>query len=138
MNKRAYIVRTMGIMALAVTFSACATTRQNTSTEEEEQVPAVIWFTDGLQKKGVFVKEDGLPYLGIPADESQRLLLNGREVVDVFVFDDEDRAKNEAYQFAGLYPQNDVYIKEALVVVRYTERDTGLTLTLHDLLGVTL
>lgn len=136
MRKGKTLAPMIAILGLAIGLSACTTTRHNTS--EAGETSTVVWLADGLQKQGVFVKEQGEAALDVPAETSQRLVLNGQEVVDVYAFASEDRAWNEARQFAGLYPQNDVYIKDALVVVRYTTHDTGLSLTLFDLLGTTL
>ena len=136
MKRRVSIPRMFLALLLVVGLAGCATTHVATPTDEERV--DLGWFTHSLQDEGVFITEAGLATLSVPAQTSRRLVLNDRDVVDVYLFHDEDVARDKAYTFAGLYPRTDVYVKDELVVVRYTERDSGLSLTLFELLGTTL
>ena len=102
---------------------------------EKEEPADIRWLTSQLHDEGVFVVERGSPNPAISSDKSSRLILNQREVLDVFNFDSLERARIIATEFASHYPQNDVYRKDSLVVVRYSRRDTGLNHLLFKLLG---
>ncbi len=136
MKRRAFIVRTISSLLVAVVLAGCATTNLAPSTDEEGV--DLGWFTISLQDEGVFVTEEGSANLTFPALTSRRLVLNNRDVVDVYLFRNEETARDRAHAFAGLYPRTDVYLKGELVVVRFTERDSGLSLTFFELLGTTL
>ena len=132
--KRPASIHRMLVVLLLV--GGCATTNVATPTDEDRV--DLGWLTHSLQDEGVFVTEEGIANLTVPAQTSRRLVLNDRDVVDVYLFRHEEVARDKAHTFAGLYPRTDVYLKDELVVVRYTERDSGLSLTLFELLGTTL
>ena len=132
--KRPVSIHHMLIALLLV--GGCATTNVATPTDEDRV--DLGWLTQNLQDEGVYVTEQGLGNLSIPAQTSRRMVLNDRDVIDVFLFRNEETAQSRAYTFAGLYPRSDVYLKDELVVVRYTERDSGLSMRLFELLGTTL
>ena len=136
MKRRAFIVRTISSLLVAVVLAGCATTNVAPSTDQEGV--DLGWFTISLQDEGVFVTEEGPANLRFPAQTSRRLVLNNRDVVDVYLFRNEETARARAHEFAGLYFRTDVYLKDALVVVRYTDRDSGLSLTLFELMGITV
>ncbi len=136
MKRRAFIVRTISSLLVAVVLAGCATTNLAPPTDEEGV--DLGWFTISLQDEGVFVTEEGLANLTFPAQTSRRLVLNNRDVVDVYLFRNEETARARAHEFAGLYFRTVVYLKDALVVVRYTERDSGLSLTLFELMVPTV
>jgi len=98
----------------------------------------ISWLTTELQNEGVFVRERGDARRFIPSTTSRRLILDGREILDVYEFSEYGYAADQAYQFAERNPEADVYLKKAIVVVRYSRRDTGLSQTLNSLLGRTL
>jgi len=91
-----------------------------------------------LQDEGVFVMPRGSANLGIPADQSSRLVLDSREVLNVFEFESARQAVDQARNFAGSHPGNDVYQKDLVVAVREGPGDTGLSATLRRILGETL
>ena len=132
--KRPASIHRMLVVLLLV--GGCATTNVATPTDEDRV--DLGWFMTSLQDEGVYVTEEGLGNLTFPAETSRRLILNNRDVVDVFVFRNEEMARSKAHTFAGFYSRSDVYHKDELVVVRYTERDSGLSMTLFELLGTTL
>lgn len=126
------VLGTMLIAGLA----GCASTYQNA--ENEEELTGIRWLTSNLQSEGIAVVEHGSADLRFPAESSSRLVLIGRDVVDVYTFYERFTAADKAFEFAGRNPQNDVYLRGNLVVIRQTERDTGIRLTLHELLGKAL
>lgn len=91
-----------------------------------------------LQDEGVFVMPRGSANLAIPADQSSRLVLDSREVLNVFEFESAQQARDQARSFAGAHPGNDVYQKDLVVAVRESPGDTGLNATLRRILGETL
>jgi len=101
----------------------------------DEMPKDVTWLALSLENEGVVVRERGSAFLNTTATENVRLVLDGREVVDAFVFGSESAAGDEARRMAGLYPRNQVFLTDRLVVLRYTTRDTGLTGTLMQVLG---
>ncbi|GMQ80710.1 MAG: hypothetical protein BMS9Abin05_0138 [Rhodothermia bacterium] len=105
---------------------------------EDSKATDIAWLTKSLQKEGVFITERGFPNLSVSAVTSSRLYLNNREILDVYGFDRVGDAKSNAYTLANMNPQLDVYRKESLVVVRYSNRDSGLNQILFQLLGVAL
>ncbi|MCH8245490.1 MAG: hypothetical protein IH951_03680 [Bacteroidetes bacterium] len=120
--------------------SACTSAKNVASdqAEEERQTTDIAWLTKSLQDEGVFITERGFPNLSIAAISSSRLYLNDREVLDVYGFEKIGDAMSNAYTLANKNPGRDVFLKESLVVVRYSNRDTGLSQTLFELLGVAL
>ncbi len=105
---------------------------------EFSTVTDISWLEQKLQKRGVFISPTGPADLGVPATSSTRLVLDGREILSVYEFDDSDLASGQAYKFYNSNPADDVYLKESLVVVRRSRRDTGLSQTLRDILGEAL
>ncbi len=95
----------------------------------------IRWLTVALQHKGVMIRERGSAFIEIPSTTDARLILDSKEVVDAFEFSSAEIAKSQAFRLSGLYPGNDVFIVESLVVLRFTTRDTGLTATLVEVLG---
>ncbi len=136
MKRRTSIIRILFALLLVAGLAGCATTNVATPTDEDRA--DLGWFTLSLQDEGVYVTEEGVADLSIQAQSSRRLVLNNRDVVDVYLFRNEETARARAHEFAGLYFRTDVYVKDALVVVRYTERDSGLSLTLFELMGITV
>lgn len=135
------VYRTLLTLLTAITLAGCAATGANTDDidfTDEDAVVDINWLTFHLQEEGVVISERGPVNLDVPADLSRRLFLNGRDVVDVYHFRNEAHAYAEAHEFAGFYPRSDVYLKDGLVVVRYGGQDSGLTFTMHKLLGRTL
>ena len=125
-----------GLLLAGMMLSACSSTRS--SAVNEETAIDITWLTKTLQEAGVFVSERGSPDLAIPALSSSRILLDGREILDVFYFERRDKAQAIAYEMANMNPAQDVYLRKSLVVVRSSVGDTGLALTIHNLLGKAL
>ncbi|MFT5144408.1 MAG: hypothetical protein ACI80V_000598 [Rhodothermales bacterium] len=96
------------------------------------------WLIRSLQDEGVFILER--PHGGsvAPATSSVRLILNGQESLEVYEFDRLEEAETTARQWSYQLTGKDVYLREQLVVVRNSRRDTGLSGTLHKLLGSTI
>ncbi len=136
MNKRNMFISAIGVLTIVVGLSACSSTKNGLSNESTQT--DIRWLTDNLQKKGVFISERGFADLNIPAATSARLILNSREILDVYGFERRTTAEAKAYEFANRLPRQDVFLKESLVVVRHSKRDNGLSLTLHNLLGKAL
>ncbi len=136
MKRRTSILRILFALLLVAGLAGCATTNVATPTDEDRA--DLGWFTISLQDEGVYVTEEGVADLSIQALSSRRLVLNNRDVVDVYLFRNQETARDQAHTFAGLYPRTDVYLKDELVVVRFTERGSGLSLTFFELLGTTL
>lgn len=114
----------------------CAIAACSPSRESLDDMPRDIrWLTVSLQHKGVMVRERGNAFLATSAESNARIIVDSREVLDAFVFQSADVASEQAYRIAGLYPMNDVFRVDALVVLRYTTRDTGLTGTMVEILG---
>jgi hypothetical protein len=106
--------------------------------QRDDEPQDIAWLIRSLQDEGVFILERPQSNLTPPASTSVRLILDGRESLDVYLFDETEMASSQAYQFANRLPGNDVYLQEHLVVVRKSTRDTGLNGTLLKLLGSTL
>jgi len=124
-------LRSLTLVLLACILSNCRGPR-----ESLDDMPRDIrWLTVALQHKGVMVRERGNAFLSTIAESNARIIVDGREVLDAFVFQSADVARVQAYRIAGLYPMNDVFRVDALVVLRYTTRDTGLTATMVEVLG---
>jgi len=130
------MLRALAVVTVAVSLSACTSTNSSLSSESEST--DIRWLTDNLQKEGIFVSERGSADLNIPAATSSRLVLNSREILDVYGFEKRTAAEAKAYEFANRLPRQDVFLRESLVVVRYSRRDNGLGLTLYRLLGKSL
>ncbi len=128
------------LIFLASGVSACTSAKNiaGDQAEEESQTTDIAWLTKSLQDEGVFITERGFPNLSIQAISSSRLYLNDREVLDVYGFEKIGDAMSNAYTLANKNPGRDVFLKESLVVVRYSNRDTGLSQTLFEILGVAL
>ena len=126
------------IIAVAISISGCASTMDVSDDTDISTVTNISWLEKRLQEKGVFISPDGPADLDVPAMSSTRLVLDGREILSVYEFDDLDLAWGQAYKFYNSNPADDVYLKESLVVVRRSRRDTGLSQTLRDILGEAL
>lgn len=87
--------------------AGCAATRTPAPTADYDNTD-LNGFTRYLQEHGVYVTEHGPANLRIPADASRRLVLDRRDVVDVYHFRNEEAAEGEALAFAALYPRDDV------------------------------
>ena len=126
-----------GLSAIVlIGITGCASTSEGIVDENARK--DIRWLTDQLQSEGVFTVERGYPNPTIPADNSSRIYLNGREAIDVYGFEGEERARLVATEYAGMNPENDVFLKDSLVIVRYSRRDTGLNGVLYQLLGAAL
>ena len=128
------------LIFLASGVSACTSAKNiaGDQAEGESTTTDIAWLTKSLQDEGVIITERGFPNLSIQAISSSRLYLNDREVLDVYGFEKIGDAMSNAYTLANKNPGRDVYLKDSLVVVRYSNRDTGLNQTLFQLLGVAL
>lgn len=136
MKKTRSIVFTI-ILILAISgISACSTSKN--VAEDDSKTRDIAWLTKSLQNEGVYITERGFPNLSIPSVASSRLVLNDRDILDVYRFDRIGEAMSNAYTIANMNPHRDVYRKESLVVIRYSNRDSGLSQTLFQLLGHTL
>jgi len=122
-------------LVLQLVLTGCAGTSKVADANEPTDIR---WLTNRLHDEGVFVVERGSPNPTIASDKSSRLVLNQREVLDVYEFGQPDRARIMATDFAAYNPQNDVFLKDSLVVVRYSRRDTGLNQVLYQLLGAAI
>ncbi len=103
--------------------------------EEEEELVGLIWLAKEFFDRGVMVTEYGPIATRLPAETTNRFLLDGRDVIDVYVFRNEDVAHVEAKHLAGRFNRRDVYQQGDVVVVRRTRYDSAITGTLHDILG---
>lgn len=95
----------------------------------------IRWLTVALQHKGVMIRERGSAFIEVPSTADARLILDSKEVVDAFEFPSAEIAKSQAFRLSGLYPRNDVFVVDSLVVLRFTTSGTGLTATLVEVLG---
>jgi len=130
---------TTHFFALIIMLAGCASSA-NVSNDADavtntDAIKNISWLEGALQKEGVFVSPQGSADLGIAATSSSRLVLDGREALSVYLFDDLELASSEAYEFSNTNVGKDVYLKDALVVVRSSRRDTGLSQTLREILG---
>ena len=128
----------MRLLAAAAIFVFIGCAGSTEGTADQNQPADIGWLTASLQDEGVFVESRGTANPSIAADRSNRLVLDGREILDVYEFARGEQAMNSAIEFAGRNPGNDVYVRETLVVIRYTTRATGLSLVLNELLGATV
>jgi hypothetical protein len=133
--KRNVFLLGAGILVLQLVMSGCAGTSRVADANEPTDIR---WLTNRLQDEGVYVVERGSPNPTIASDKSSRLVLNQREVLDVYDFGKSDRAQTVATEFAAFNPQNDVFLKDSLVIIRYSRRDTGLNQVLYQLLGAAI
>lgn len=134
MKKNTFLLGT-AFLVLQLVLTGCAGTSKVADANEPTDIR---WLTNRLHDEGVFVVERGSANPAVAAARSSRLVLNQRDVLDVYEFGQPDRARVIATDFAALYPQNDVFLKDTLVVVRYSQRDAGLNQVLYQLLGVAI
>ena len=121
-----------------VGLSACSTTRNEVASANENAYRDITWLTDELQGEGIFVAEKGEARSNIIADISRRLLLNGREYVDAYYFENEDTAGAQARIYASSNPRAMVFVRESLIVVRYSDSMSEISTALHRYLGGTI
>jgi hypothetical protein len=136
MRQRQNILVAVLTLVAATVLTGCAGAAK--SVDSESTGTGITWLTRSLQDEGVFVKERGSASVFIPTSISARLILDGRDVLDVYEFRESRYAADEAYEFAERNPGADVFLRQALIVIRYSDRDTGLSQTLNKLLGRTL
>ncbi len=135
-RQRVSMIVAVGLGLAGLGISGCSSTENGLASNVRKT--DIAWLTTELQNDGVFVRERGNAGRFIPSTTSSRLVLDGQEILDVYEFSEYAYAADQAYQFAEQNPGSDVYLKQAIVVVRYSRRDTGLSQTLNSLLGRTL
>lgn len=66
------------------------------------------------------------------------MILDGTDLVDAYYFEDQTLAEQQGARLANDYPTSSVYLREGLVVIRYTDRARGLTATMVSIMGARL
>lgn len=95
----------------------------------------ITWLTVALQHRGLLVRERGSALQELVSEEDARLIIDSREALDAYVFSSATLAKEQAFRLSGLFPRQDVFVVDKLVVVRFSSQDTGLTHALVEVLG---
>ena len=108
---------------------------QDAETQEQEETIDINWFAKELQRQAIFADEDAAANLNVPAISSTRFTLESREQLEVFLFEDGDKASSIAYQLAGLNPRADVYLREGLVVIHLASSERSYAQDLRDIMG---
>jgi len=122
-------------LAVSLVLTGCVSTANVSNEADLDNAGKIVWLENALQKEGVFVTPKGAADLNVPAVSSALLILDGKEVLSVYEFDDLELASSEAYEFSNVHADRDVYLKDDLVVVRTSRRDTGLSQTLREIMG---
>ena len=120
---------------ILMTVSGCVGTSNVSNTSDEAEKYDIAWLEKQLQAEGIFASPSGPGNWSIPASSSVRLVLDGSEAVNVYLFENHELASSEAWELSNELPQNQVYRKEGLVIVRSASVDTGLSGTLRGILG---
>ncbi len=115
----------------ALLFVGC----QGPRTSIEDMPRDIRWLTVALQHRGILVRERGSAFQELVSDEDARLIIDSQETLDAYVFSSAKLAKEQAFRLSGLFPRQDVFVVDKLVVLRFTSRDTGLTHALVEVLG---
>ncbi len=126
---------TLQTIAVSLVLTGCISTADVSNEATLDNTGQIVWLENALQEEGVFVSPKGPADLNVPAISSTLLVLDGRDVLSVYEFDDLELASSEAYEFSNIRADSDVYLKDALVVVRTSGRDTGLSQTLREIMG---
>ena len=126
------------VLTISLGIVGCASAQAVSEESHEDIVFDISWLEKQLQDEGVYASPNGYAGLAVSAESSSRLVLDGREQVYVYLFDDVELASSQAYKFSNKYPMSDVYLKRGLVVVRQQQSESGLSLTLKNILGASL
>jgi hypothetical protein len=134
MNRPTNTIRYFILGLLMVSFAACSSSKKTAS---DEDLPRdITWLTGQLQDDGIFVAERGEPDFNVQANTARRLLLNGREYVDAYYFDENATASAQARIYAGYNPRSSVYLLDGLVAIRYKDDLSEVSSALGKYLGV--
>lgn len=129
-------VRGLILGLILIGFSACSSSKQGFS--DEDLPEDISWLTMELHNDGIFVAERGQASRNVLASLSRRLVLNGREVVDAYFFENSDIAAAQATIYAGYNPRATVYVHDQLMVIRYRSDMSEVSSFLYQLLGKTI
>ena len=119
------------ILLTSVLLVGCAGPRRSI----KDQPKDIRWLTVQLQHRGIMIRETGSAFAEMSSKSDARLIIDSRETLDTYEFDSPELARNQAFKLSGLYPRNDIFIVDALVVVRFNSRGSGLTHALVEVLG---
>jgi len=128
-------------MVVSIGLAGCGTTEMATGdmeTAEADTEPDISWLTKELTGEGVFVQSRGSAGFELRAQETSRLIINSQDIIDAYHYATAREASEEAIEFATAYPSLDVYQRQGLVVIRYTDRAHGLAETFADIMGGTV
>ena len=119
------------VLRASVLLVGCAGPRRSI----RDQPKDIRWLTVQLQHRGIMIRETGSAFAEMPSKSDARLIVDSKETLDTYLFESAELARNQAYKLSGLYPRNDIFVVEALVVVRFNSSGSGLTHALVEVLG---
>ena len=123
---------------LLMVLTGCAGSSSVSQETDETEIIDIAWLEKQLQAEGIFASPSGPGNWSIPASSSVRLILDGIESINVYLFEDLELAASEAYEFSNELPQSQIFHKKGLVLVRTERANSGLSNTLRGIMGTAL
>ena len=125
-------------ISLLTVLTGCTGLSSVSQETDETELIDIAWLEKQLQAEGIFASPSGPGNWGIPASSSVRLVLDGIESINVYLFEDLELAASEAYEFSNERPQSQVFHKKGLVLVRTERANSGLSNSLRGIMGTAL
>ena len=123
---------------LLIAIAGCAGANSVSQQAGDSETIDIAWLEKQLQAEGIFASPAGPGNWSVPASSSVRLVLDGVESINVYLFTNLDLASSEAYEFSNELPQSQVFHKKGLVLVRSERANSGLANTLRGIMGEAL